>query len=90
MHQTLDQFLKNHASIQPWGVVFSSPLQRCALFADEIASNLKLEIILDRNLQEMHFGDWEGGCYAEVLRRLSALAQFWETPTRFILPNTKP
>ena len=44
MQQTVDQFLKNN-SPNPWDIVFSSPLQRCALFADEIASNLKLELI---------------------------------------------
>ncbi|WP_349929631.1 alpha-ribazole phosphatase family protein [Acinetobacter sp. A1-4-2] len=90
MHQTVDQFLKNHASIQPWDAVFSSPLQRCALFADEIASNLKLELILDRNLQEMHFGDWEGVSTQEIYEKQpEALAQFWETPTRFSPPNAE-
>ena len=90
MQQTVDQFLKNHASIQPWGVVFSSPLQRCALFADEIASNLKLELILDRNLQEMHFGDWEAVSTQEIYEKQpDVLAQFWETPTRFSPPNAE-
>ncbi|MDD2945610.1 MAG: histidine phosphatase family protein [Acinetobacter sp.] len=89
MQQTVDQFLKNN-SPNPWDVVFSSPLQRCALFADEIASNLKLELILDRNLQEMHFGDWEGVSTQEIYEKQpEALAQFWETPTRFSPPNAE-
>ncbi|MGD9698909.1 histidine phosphatase family protein [Acinetobacter sp.] len=89
MQQTVDQFLKNN-SPNPWDVVFSSPLQRCALFADEIASNLKLELILDRNLQEMHFGDWEGVSTQEIYEKQpDVLAQFWETPTRFSPPNAE-
>ena len=89
MQQTVDQFLKNN-SPNPWDIVFSSPLQRCALFADEIASNLKLELILDRNLQEMHFGDWEGVSTQEIYEKQpEALAQFWETPTRFSPPNAE-
>ena len=89
MQQTVDQFLKNN-SPNPWDVVFSSPLQRCALFADEIASNLKLELILDRNLQEMHFGDWEAVSTQEIYEKQpDVLAQFWETPTRFSPPNAE-
>jgi len=89
MQQTVDQFLKNN-SPNPWDIVFSSPLQRCALFADEIASNLKLELILDRNLQEMHFGDWEAVSTQEIYEKQpEALAQFWETPTRFSPPNAE-
>ena len=89
MQQTVDQFLKNN-SPNPWDIVFSSPLQRCALFADEIASNLKLELILDRNLQEMHFGDWEAVSTQEIYEKQpDVLAQFWETPTRFSPPNAE-
>lgn len=89
MQQTVDQFLKNN-SPNPWDIVFSSPLQRCALFADEIASNLKLELILDRNLQEMHFGDWEAVSTQEIYEKQpDVLAQFWETPTQFSPPNAE-
>lgn len=89
MQQTVDQFLKNN-SPNSWDIVFSSPLQRCALFADEIASNLKLELILDRNLQEMHFGDWEAVSTQEIYEKQpDVLAQFWETPTRFSPPNAE-
>lgn len=90
MHYTVDQSLKNHAPIQPWDVVFSSPLQRCALFADEIASNLNLELILDRNLQEMHFGDWEALSTQSIYEaQPELLAQFWEKPTQFSPPNAE-
>ncbi len=89
MRHTTAQFLNNN-SAQPWDVVFSSPLQRCALFADEIAGHLKLELILDRNLQEMHFGDWEGVSTQEIYaKQPDALARFWEMPTRFSPPNAE-
>lgn len=90
MRHTVDQSIKKHASIKPWDVVFSSPLQRCALFADEIATSLNLELILDRNLQEMHFGDWEGVSTQEIYEKQPALlAQFWESPTQFSPPNAE-
>ena len=89
MRHTVDQFLKNN-SPNPWDIVFSSPLQRCALFADEIASNLRLELILDRNLQEMHFGDWEGVSTQEIYEKQpELLAKFWETPTQFSPPHAE-
>ncbi len=90
MRHTVDQSLKNHAPIQPWDVVFSSPLQRCALFADEIATSLNLELILNHNLQEMHFGDWEAVSTQEIYEKQPALlAQFWEKPTQFSPPNAE-
>ncbi|RZJ20820.1 MAG: histidine phosphatase family protein [Acinetobacter sp.] len=90
MRHTVDQSIKKHAPIQPWDVVFSSPLQRCALFADEIANNLNLELILDTNLQEMHFGDWEAVSTQDIYAKQPALlAQFWETPTQFSPPNAE-
>lgn len=41
-------------------VLYSSPLQRCAILAKHIQQNTKIEsIIEDSRLMEMHFGDWE-------------------------------
>ncbi|CAB1223029.1 histidine phosphatase family protein [Acinetobacter bouvetii] len=90
MRQTVDQSLKQNLLSKPWDIVFSSPLQRCALFANEIAHNLNLELILDRNLQEMHFGDWEAISTQVIYdTQPELLAQFWETPTQFNPPNAE-
>ncbi|PJJ06988.1 alpha-ribazole phosphatase [Flavobacterium sp. 1] len=41
-------------------VLYSSPLQRCAILAKNIQKNTKIDsIIEDSRLMEMNFGDWE-------------------------------
>lgn len=41
-------------------VLYSSPLQRCAILANYIKENTKINsIIEDSRLMEMNFGDWE-------------------------------
>lgn len=40
-------------------VIYSSPLQRCALLAGKIAALYNAPVIADRRLMEMNFGDWE-------------------------------
>lgn len=44
----------------PWDRIVSSPLQRCALFARGVSAQLDLPVSFDKNLQELHFGAWEG------------------------------
>lgn len=41
-------------------ILYSSPLQRCAILAKHIKENTQIEsIIEDSRLMEMNFGDWE-------------------------------
>jgi alpha-ribazole phosphatase len=41
-------------------VLYSSPLQRCAILAKHIQKNTKIDAVIeDSRLMEMHFGDWE-------------------------------
>ena len=41
-------------------VLYSSPLQRCAILAKHIKENTQIDAIIeDRRLMEMDFGDWE-------------------------------
>lgn len=44
----------------PWSHIISSPLQRCAVFADELAGKHGLSASVDDRLQEVGFGEWEG------------------------------
>ena len=43
-----------------WQKVATSPLLRCRLFAEERAQRLRLPLHIIDDLQEIHFGDWEG------------------------------
>jgi alpha-ribazole phosphatase len=70
------------AQAGPWDVVVSSPLQRCALFADELGARLGLPVQREADVRELHFGDWEGRSAAQIMQtEADALGLFWPTPT---------
>jgi alpha-ribazole phosphatase len=75
----------------PWDVIVSSPLQRCARFADELAARLGLPVEQEADFQELHFGDWEGQSPAQLMETDAAgLGRFWEDPYAFTPPNGEP
>lgn len=75
----------------PWDRLISSPLQRCARFAEELAAARALPLDYERDLQELHFGDWEGRSAAELMHSdAEALGQFWADPYAFTPPNGEP
>ncbi|MFK3974576.1 alpha-ribazole phosphatase family protein [Pseudomonas sp. NPDC087358] len=75
----------------PWDRIVSSPLQRCARFAEELAAQRSLPMSLDADLQELHFGDWEGIGTAQLMETdAEGLGRFWEDPYGFTPPNGEP
>ena len=75
----------------PWERIVSSPLQRCALFAQELAGQLALPVTFDRDLQELHFGEWEGQSAAALMQTdEQALGLFWANPYSFTPPQGEP
>lgn len=68
-----------HAAVdgmQP-DLVVTSPLQRCADFADQLGSHVKR----DDRLLEMDFGDWDGRNRDEVWQEQEAAVRaFWSEP----------
>lgn len=87
MQDALDQAL--HAEPH-WDAVFTSPLQRCRLFAESAAQRLGLDLMILPQLQEMHFGDWEAAAIQQLYERdPKALEQFWLQPTQFSPPNAE-
>ncbi len=73
-----------------WDVIYSSPLQRCRLFAEQWAEQKQLPLYIEPNLQEMDFGEWEAQS-TERLYQLypDELAQFWQTPLSFTPPQAE-
>lgn len=72
----------------PWDRLISSPLQRCARFAEELGSQLGLPVQLDKDLQELHFGAWEGQSAAALMDTdAEALGLFWADPYSFTPPQ---
>jgi alpha-ribazole phosphatase len=65
----------------PIDIVYTSPLPRCLHLAQEVASRLSLECVVEGALQEMQFGDWEGQRFSE-LEQLPTFQQYmanWQT-----------
>lgn len=75
----------------PWDMLVSSPLQRCAAFAHELAAQRGLPLHLESDLSELHFGDWEGRSAAELMQcSAEALGLFWADPYGFTPPGGEP
>lgn len=75
----------------PWDRIVSSPLQRCARFAAELGEQLNLSVRLDKDLQELHFGAWEGQSAAALMETdAEALGLFWADPYGFTPPQGEP
>jgi len=75
----------------PWDRIVSSPLQRCALFARELSQQLALPVSFDKDLQELHFGEWEGCSPAALMETdAEALGLFWTDPYGFTPPQGEP
>ncbi|NER63896.1 alpha-ribazole phosphatase family protein [Pseudomonas sp. MAFF212427] len=75
----------------PWDRLVSSPLQRCARFAEELAARLGLPLQREADLQELHFGAWEGRSAADLmLTDEQGLGQFWADPYAFTPPDGEP
>ncbi|MCP1483444.1 alpha-ribazole phosphatase [Pseudomonas chlororaphis] len=79
------------AGLGPWNRLVSSPLQRCARFAEELGARLALPVTLDPDLQELHFGAWEGQSAAALMATdAEALGRFWADPYAFTPPQGEP
>lgn len=75
----------------PWDRVISSPLQRCARFAAELGEQLNLPVRLEKDLQELHFGAWEGQSAAALMETdAEGLGLFWADPYGFTPPEGEP
>ncbi|AZE50436.1 Alpha-ribazole-5'-phosphate phosphatase [Pseudomonas chlororaphis] len=75
----------------PWDRLVSSPLQRCARFSEELGARLALPVTLDPDLQELHFGAWEGQSAAALMATdAEALGRFWADPYAFTPPQGEP
>lgn len=74
-----------------WQQIVSSPLRRCAAFAEELGGHLRLPVCLEPDLRELHFGEWEGQYPADLMREhADSLAAFWRNPYVCTPPGGEP
>lgn len=52
--------------LAPWSQIITSPMQRCAAFANELAAKHGLPVTIEHDLREVGFGDWEGRTPDEI------------------------
>lgn len=77
----MKQTVKGFSLASAWQKVFSSPLQRCGGFAQSYATAGNVPLVLDKNLIEIDFGDWEGRDVSAVWRDFPQQAEaFWRNP----------
>jgi alpha-ribazole phosphatase len=74
-----------------WDVIVSSPLKRCAAFAETLAAELGVRCRTDSDLREMSFGTWQGHSAAELMQTdAERLQQFWADPGTHTPPGGEP
>lgn len=73
--------LRQAVAGRQWQRIVTSPLQRCAAFARELAAQRGLPLAVADGLAEYHFGHWQGVPIAQIAKHDGeALAAFWRDP----------
>ena len=67
------------AAVPAVTTVYTSPMQRCRQFAEQFAGEQAAELIVERDLREMHFGIWEGRLIDDVAREQPGAYAAWKT-----------
>lgn len=58
----------------PWQTIITSPLQRCRSFAEKLAGQAELPVVIEPEWQEIDYGEWDGMPLTEWRR--AAAGQF--------------
>ena len=75
----------------PWDTIISSPLSRCAEFANELSERHQRSLKLEPQFKEIGFGDWEGQTAEEIQTNMpGALEAFWRDPIKERPPGAEP
>lgn len=67
--------------------LISSPLKRCLVMAEYIATKRKMTVDVEVNIKEMNFGDWDGLGYDSLWQQTPSLGDFWQNPIDITPPN---
>jgi alpha-ribazole phosphatase len=82
------QQMRDAVAGRSWDLIVSSPLRRCAAFAETLARALGVPCRFDADLREMSFGEWEGRSAAELMQTdAEDLRLFWADPSAHTPPG---
>jgi alpha-ribazole phosphatase len=72
----------------PWQHIITSPLQRCAKFAEDMHHQYDSPLITDPGFLEMDFGDWDGRSFEDLRAEDPDLfSKIWREPNKYNPPN---
>lgn len=78
-------------SFDGWQHIVTSPLQRCAAFADALAAKRGIPVTCDDRFKEVGFGEWEGCTAAEIAAEdPERIARFKLDPVKNAPPGAEP
>jgi len=67
-----------------WDLIISSPMCRCQSFAEAVAQNNNIELRVEKNLEEIGFGVWEGKTREELLQLdEQGFYNFYKNPVKY-------
>lgn len=73
-----------------WQLIITSPLIRCAQFAQALSTQHSIPITQDKRIQEIHFGQWEGHTAKALMQTdAAALTRFWQNPLQYPPPQAE-
>ena len=79
------------AAVGGWQRIITSPLRRCAEFADWLAEQRGLPLETQKDLREVGFGDWEGITRAQLRQeRPAEYRAFYQDPVGRRPPGAEP
>ncbi|MBF0284625.1 MAG: histidine phosphatase family protein [Magnetococcales bacterium] len=71
-----------------WDAIVTSPLRRCADFAQELGERQGIPVALEPGVRELSFGLWEGLTGEEIMKSDGArLTAFWRNPVEHSPPE---
>ena len=75
----------------PWDMILSSPLMRCAQFAEALGERHNIPVIINEQLKEIGFGAWEGKTKDDLKReRGEEFSAFYADPVKNTPQNAEP
>jgi len=79
----VEQTLRDEGTLT---AIATSPLSRCALFAQEFSDSSKLSLTILEQMREIDFGHWEGK-QAHEIKEQDLLTRFMENPDALQMPG---